>query len=727
MNTLIISEKPSVASKIAIALGNAKRLQEKNGVGYYQIVNEEGDIFVVSAVGHIFTIAQSEKNSDYPVLNIEWAPSYKVNKSSEFTKKYLDVIEGIATRCEHFINACDFDVEGTVIGTNIIRFFGKIDNKSAKRMKFSTTTSTDLLKAYNNLIPLDMNNFYAGETRHMLDWLWGINLSRALTRALNGQTRTRGGTTLSIGRVQGPALGIIAKREYEIDKFITKEFWRVFIDIKNIEFINKKGDIFDKELAQKTFDYTIKQSSNGIIKEVSKEEKPVNPYPPFDLTSLQLEASRVYKYDPSRTLAIAQSLYERSYISYPRTSSQKLPESIGLKGILEQLSKNSNYTKYVQTILAKKTLTPSEGKKSDDAHPAIYPTGFIPEGITEEERKLYDIIARRFISCFMESAKVDRLKVSAAFGDEIYSANGAHIKSKGWLEAYPFVQITEKELPEFKPNESVNGTNAQLNELTTQPPKRYTKAGLIAELERQDLGTKATRAAIIDTLFRRGYISNALGSSSMSATKFGLSVYEALKDNCSMIVDETTTRKLEEDMENISKGKKSEDEVLTEGKKLLLIALDTFDKNKDKVSEAMRVAMYSSSNIGKCPKDGGELVIRKSKMGKSFVGCSNYPACTNTYSLPQNAKIEPTGDVCEHCKTPIIKVIRKGKRPFSMDLDPNCITKKEWAGGNVQSAANIKPPSDDSKGFAAAKIKAKTKKTTGRRAKKAVPKIKKSE
>ncbi|MCL4372093.1 DNA topoisomerase [Candidatus Marsarchaeota archaeon] len=203
---------------------------------------------------------------------------------------------------------------------------------------------------------------------------------------------------------------------------------------------------------------------------------------------------------------------------------------------------------------------------------------------------------------------------------------------------------------------------------SSKPPKRYTKASLIAELEKRELGTKATRASIVDTLFKRGYIEG----SSISVTAFGMSVFDSLQKNCPMIMEESTTRELEEDMDGIAKGAKKEDEVLARGKKMLLEALAMFDKNRLQISESMKAGLMESSVLGICPKCGGNLIIRHSRAGKQFVACSNYPKCTNTYPLVQKAKIVPTGRVCEYCKTPIVKVIRKGMRPFEMDLDPNC-------------------------------------------------------
>lgn len=690
MKTLIIAEKPSVALRIASAIGgnNVSQKRTKDKVSYYEIKKGEDSAYVVAAVGHLFTIKQKDKNRGYPVLDVEWAPSYSVGKGSEYTKKYLDCIASVAKDCDSLVNACDYDIEGTVIGTNIIKFInkGKLDETS-KRMKFSTTTTKDLVEAYSKISALDLNNFYAGEARHILDWIWGINLSRALTTALVGRSFSR---SLSIGRVQGPTLAILANLENSIINFTPKPFWRISAYIKGAEFFSVKGDIYEKGSATQSYN-RINAASFGVIESVGTVERKVNPYPPFDLTSLQMESSRALRMDPTRTLSIAQSLYEKAYISYPRTSSQKLPQSLGLKGIIHDIAKNDSYNKLAKKLINSGRYIPAEGQKSDEAHPAIFPTGVKPEGLDSDEAALYDIIVRRFLACFAEPGIVARLKVVSDFGGEKLQANGSRIIKQGWLEYYTYTKLEEKELPQFSKGERVSAERVRISELQTQPPKRYSKATLVSELEKRNLGTKATRAAIVDTLFKRNYIEGT----SIKVTKFGMVVYNTLKKNCSMIVDEETTRRLEEDMEEISRGRKSESEVIEEGKQMLLDAIRSFDQHKEQISEAMRRGLYESEILGKCPKDGGDLVIKRSRAGKYFVACNNYPKCTNTYSLPQGAKIIPTGDMCEYCHTPIIKVVRKGRRPFEMDLDPNCITKKEWAKEPIAvpaSAAKVPEP-----------------------------------
>ncbi|MGD0729276.1 MAG: DNA topoisomerase, partial [Candidatus Micrarchaeaceae archaeon] len=271
MDTLIVAEKPSVALRLAIALGNnAQRRINLNGVNYYEIDDSKGKIYIAAAVGHIFTIRQADEKKGYPVLKVEWAASYEVGKNSYYTKKYLDVFKILAKRCDSYINACDFDIEGTVIGTNIIKFLGGDLEHKARRMKFSTTTIPDLKNAYENLMPLDMNNFYAGEVRHMLDWLWGINLSRALTSALAGTKFVR---SLSIGRVQGPTLAMLAKRELEISKFVSKPYWNLLALIKEIEFANSRGDIFDSKEAANALEHTNSNLKNALVENMETTEQ----------------------------------------------------------------------------------------------------------------------------------------------------------------------------------------------------------------------------------------------------------------------------------------------------------------------------------------------------------------------------------------------------------------------------------------------------------------------
>ncbi len=679
MQTLVIAEKPSVALRLAAALGEGSP-QRKNvqGVNYFELYRNGNKLVVVAAVGHLFTLSQKGVGYSLPVFDVEWVPSFKVNKQAYFTKKYLDTIKLVGSGSQSFVNACDYDVEGTVIGSNIIRYVKSGDvNKdtdwsNVKRMHFSTTTLRDLMDAYTNAGAFDRGNFEAGEARHVLDWLWGINLSRALMRAIHTSGAKR---VMSIGRVQGPSLAILARREKEIKGFKPRDYWELFAEIKGTLFKNVRGPIFDAVLAEK-----LAKSAAGSTAKIEKVEVGrVNlfPFPPFDLTSLQLEANRVLRMDPSKTLAVAQSLYERSYISYPRTASQKLPYSLNLPRVLSDLAKNPSYKAQAESLISASRFRPIEGRKEDEAHPAIYPTGELPAKLNEEEAKLYDLIARRFLSVFAEHAVIEKVIVMASLGGEKYDAKGSRLVSEGWLSYYTYYKPAESGVASFEQGSVQQVGKSEAKKLVTKPPERYNKASLIALLEQKELGTKATRAAIIDTLFNRGYIRNR----SIEVTEYGMSVYEALNEHMPEILDEAMTRKLETDMEEITRGKVTEQAVIGEGKEIIARLIGDFKGKEKVIGESLGKGLeqtQASSVLGKCPKDGGNLNILHSRAGKQFVGCSNWPKCDQTYPLPQTAKIVPTGKVCQLCHTPIVKVFRN-RKVFEMDLDPNCETKKNWA------------------------------------------------
>ena len=496
---LVICEKPNAAEKIAAAIGNGKAVRKNaGGVGYWETERDGEKIVVVTAVGHLYTLKQVGKGWGYPVFEIEWAPSFEVDDKAGYQKPYVDAIKKLAGPADEYICACDFDTEGSLIGYNILRFACKSEKGS--RMKFSTLTNEDLENAFVERGDLDLDNALAGEARHILDWYYGINLSRALMAAL----RSAGGhQVMSIGRVQGPALAILAKKEKEISLFVSSPYWELSCVGKGVKFEHQHGRFMKKEEADSSL---AASGSPGTVQKMERREYAQPPAPPFDLTSLQVEAHRALNFDPKLTLELAQSLYEAAMISYPRTSSQKLPAKLNMKKIIEGLTKQGEYAPHAKKLLASGRTTPLEGKKEDPAHPAIHPTGQAGNA-GERERRLYDLIARRFLSCFAEPATRESQKVSVLSGKESYFASGNRTVKQGWFEIYaPYVKLEEITLPEFAEGEHVPLTNFKIDEKKTQPPKRYTAASIISELEKKGLGTKATRASIVDTLFRRGYV-----------------------------------------------------------------------------------------------------------------------------------------------------------------------------------------------------------------------------
>ncbi len=666
---IVITEKPAAAAKIADALGNARKMSEQ-GVPYYELVRDQKKIIVACAVGHLFTIAQKEKSSTWPVFNLHWSPNY-LEKKNDWSKKYHQTLVKLCKNAENFIVATDYDIEGEVIGWNIIRFIAKAND--AERMKFSSLTKDELEEAFQKRSKtINWGQAIAGEARHYLDWMYGINLSRALMSAIKKAGNFK---IMSIGRVQGPSLNIIVERELDIKNFKSEPYWQVFlivndgqnkIEVKYIKDLTKKSELIPFQ--------NLKGKKAHAVTE--KKEQQLPPPPPFDLTTLQTEAYRFYRITPARTLQIAQQLYLTGAISYPRTSSQKIPDVIQPKKILEKLSKMFPFIK--DNV---KRAKPVEGKKSDPAHPSIYPTGELPS-FDGENKKIYDLIVRRFVSCFCNNAIIDRKQILVTREDLKFTANGAQIREQGWMRVYKS-DLKEKEQPDV--NGEVLIEEARIEEKMTQPPKRYTPASLVAELAKRNLGTKATRAAIVETLYDRGYMKEQ----SIEATPLGIQLISTLKKYSPVIIDEKLTRHFEEEMDSLQTMKHNllerEEQVIQEAKKHIQDISQEFQKKEKEIGQELIEANKESRKeeqeaniLTQCPQCsiGNLRILYSPKTKRSFIGCTHYPQCKAVYSLPPNALIKKAGKTCPECKFPKLLSIKKGKRPWEFCFNPQCPTRQ---------------------------------------------------
>ena len=671
MKILIITEKPKVASAMAFALSSvsSRPVRKRYGrVSYYEFTKNSDLITVAPAVGHLFTFRESrvkkgkenakeKKIPSLPVFDIEWTPTYEVNKSAWYMKDYVDNLRNLSKNSDLFINATDFDIEGHLIGYNIIRFLA--DPEKAKRMKFSTLASNDLRNAYENLLSIDKNNVLAGETRHIIDWFYGINLSRAIMLALASIGKRR---ILSIGRVQGAFLKFLIDREKEIKSFQPKDYWELFAFLKGYKFKHTQEKFFNLNKAEKA---QLNTAQEGEIK-IESERRSFWPLPAFDFTSLQIEAYRVFGFSPMITQKLAQSLYEDALISYPRTSSQKLPLTLNLRGIIEKLSKTIKYSKNAAEILKKGIFRPRQGKKIDPAHPAIHPTG-IYKKIASEEEKIYDLITTRFLSSFAEPAEIEDKKIILQAGEESYFANSRHILSLGWLLFYPYSRIKETEIPRFTENEKIKIEKFEINKDKTKPPIRYNQASILDKLDKVEIGTKTTRAIILNTLYKRGYLSGR----NIFVTPLGNEIYNIFNLYSPKIVDPELTKKLESEIEGIQSGEITKEKVVDEAKKILIESVSNIEENKEEIGKLLSKTLEETERFAKC-KCGGDLKIISFK-GTKFLGCTNYPKCKITYSLPKT-QFSYAG-ICEYCGAPFIWVA-KGKQRFKYCLNRECEAKR---------------------------------------------------
>ena len=591
---LIIAEKSKAAKKIAEALTEKPTICRKFYVTYW-VVNYKGKINVIApAAGHLFNLYG---NDSFPVFSMEWKPLWEIDNSAKYTKKYYLLLRFLAKNALEYINACDYDIEGSLIGYMIIKFFG--DLKKAKRMKFSALTRNDILKAYTNLSSLDYNMINAGIARHKVDWLWGINVSRALMLAV--KTISNKKIVLSAGRVQSPTLIHVVNNEILREQYVPLPVYKINVKMTiGNQIINFSIDrTFDsKEVAQE-FANKIK-NLKAFVKEVKVEEKPLVRPSPFNLGDLQVEAGRHLKYSPYYVERLAEELYLDGLISYPRTNSQKIPSSVNIEGIVSGLENNFSYLVRFLRNITKGEYVVRQGSKDDPAHPAIYPTGNkIQNKLPLQQYKLYELITRRFLASISKDAtiQVQRVVIELKGINLTQEINRQKIKFKGWLLLYPYYEIKDEEFFDVKEGEEVKINAVSIKMTLTKPTvKRYNKIQLLEWMENSKLGTEATRGRIIETLFDRKYLVQKRGF--IYPTPLGIVVVEILKDYFKDITSVELTSKMEEKLDSVIEGKLTVDDVVKE----TIFMLSNYMKNYEKVKDEIGIKLSKILGLKKYEK-----------------------------------------------------------------------------------------------------------------------------
>jgi len=684
--TLIICEKPDAAQRIAESLSDRSQVirRSKKGVPIYEVARPGEKIFVCSALGHLYSVDQKKgvTRKAYPVWDLAWKPRYVIERRQERLRTWIEQIRQVSREADCFVNACDYDIEGSVIGAMVLKYACNGADRNAKRMKFSTLTTKELQEAYaNSSIDLDLALVNAGMCRHEIDWVYGINLSRALTDSAHEHGKVY--STLSTGRVQGPTLRFVVDREEEINCFVPVPYWTIETVIKvgnsTIDAQYEKERISSKSEADKPVaDCT---GESGTITDIESHRSEIYPPFPFDLSTLQAEAYRHFGLRPSSTLGIAERLYLDTLISYPRTSSQKLPPSIEYRKILESLCALEEYGAKISRLLSLPKLSPSEGQRFDPAHPAIYPTGNMPTRVLESrERKVYDLIVRRFVATFGEPAIRQSEKVSVSVKGHVFYLKGIHILTSGWIDLYePYADFEEIHLPSLSIGQTVGIVRIVSTDRFTQPPSRFNPSSLLKLMEKENIGTKATRADIIDTLYDRGYI---VGER-MTPTPLAFNVIEVLKKYCPKVVETGLTRELEEKMQSIEYGKEQREHVLVEAIEHLRPVIDELQARISEVGTELgktirETRLAQITLLSPCPRCGSRLVVvRNSRTGKRFIGCTGRweKGCTFSLPLPQIGGLTLSRKSCSKCGFELVIVKARGRRP--MISCPMCFTEKK--------------------------------------------------
>ena len=680
--TLVICEKPDAARRVADALsGGSSRVMTVDGASAYSLSRGGEEFVVCSAQGHLYAVSDaSEERTVYPVFDLEWYPSDLVDEDDAGAGRRISAIKKLSAGASRFVNACDFDVEGETIGYNLLRYACGGKEKTALRAKFSTLTEDDLRRAFDGLEPQSGQGLArAGRARHSIDFVWGVNLSRALSQSALGWGHRY--KTVSMGRVQGPTLGFLVEREKAIREFVPLPYWRVTGKFrregKEFTAAYSQDKVPTERLAREVHDGCV--GKKAVAASVRRSAVQVGPPTPFDIGELQKEAYRAFGYTPSRTLQVAERLYLGALISYPRTGSQKLPPTLGLRKIVSGISKMPEYSEIAGRIL-KSDARPVQGTRSDPAHPALHPTGERPRrALDRSERSIFDLVVRRFLAAFGPSARRELVDVTLAVGSHEFRLAGGRTLSPGWMEYYGrYAGLRDREVPPISEGESLDVSDVVVEGRFDQKPVRYNPGSLLEKMEREGIGTKATRADVIATLVGRGYVAGE----GMEVTDLGFAVAEAMEKFAPEVMGMGLTRGIEEKLDAVERGKEEEAEMLREAVRSMASQLAALGAEEDALGKELDSALTGAAAkafaLGRCPvcKTGELRLIRSKTSGKRFVGCSNYPSiCRASAPLPQRGTVKATSKTCERCSWPIVHIVGKG-RPWRLCPNPNCPGKK---------------------------------------------------
>ena len=667
-----------------LAVDFPRELQWREDQGWFG-VDEEGEVFPASLPSTLahppfekvrkpFTKEGVDiKGWKVPSLPyLVWAPVVK--KPAE--KEIIRTLKNLAKKADEVIIATDFDREGELIGSDAVSMVRQVnEDVPVVRARYSSFTKPELEHAFarENLVAVDDDLAAAGESRQFIDLIWGAVLTRYLTMAKFGGL----GNVRSAGRVQTPTLALVARREKERQAFVPEDYWVVrgtAATQKGEEFKFAHATARFKDEATATSAYQdAKAAGKARVTDVVKKTRKGTIQTPFNTTSLQTAAA-AEGLTPARTMRIAESLYMSGLISYPRVDNTVYPETLDLSEVVTMLKGVPQYSNYCDELLAAHPLKATRGKQETTDHPPIYPTGVgDPDKLRPEEWKLYNLIARRFLATLSEQPVIEGTKVTLDAGGQTFTASGDVLVKPGYRAIYPYGSKKDEQLPALSVGQEVDLTSLDLEAKQTEPPARYSQGKLVQEMERLGLGTKSTRASIIERLYEVKYLKN----DPIEPSQLGMAIIDALECYAAHITTPEMTSELEGDMTKVAEGKASQDAVVDHSRELLASLLEGLIEHKEDLGEAISDAVQADAKIGVCPKCGHDLLVKQSaKTRSSFIGCSAWPECEVTYPLPQG-KIQTVEELCPVCGCPQIKVQPFRSKPYVVCVDPACPTNKE--------------------------------------------------
>ena len=622
---------------------------------------------VKASVGHIRDLPKSKLGID---VENDFEPQYitirgKGDIVSELKKE--------AKKADKIFLATDPDREGEAISWHLANLL-KIEEDKAYRIEFNEITKEAVTKAIKSPRKINMDIVDAQQARRVIDRLVGYKISPILW------SKVRKG--LSAGRVQSVATKIIRDRENEINAFIPEEYWNIELDVrgedkKTAKFKYygqktssnkiKKNELKNKEQTDKILNEI--ENKNIVIDSIEIKERKRSAPKPFTTSLLQQEAGSKISFPTKKTMSIAQQLYEGvdvkgsgtlGLITYIRTDSQRISEEA------QEHAKEFILESYGSAYFKKYVNQASKGKKIQDAHECIRPTYInmtpdsIKDSLSKDQYKLYKLVWERFVACQMSDAKFDSQNIQGSISESVFKATGRIMKFDGFLKVYTYAKTEENELPEFELLKEYAVKKTSGTQHFTQPPARYTESTLVKILEEKGIGRPSTYAPTIATILARGYIQKK--DNALFLTELGDIVTTIMEENFANIVDIDFTAEMETELDMVEEGKERWKDIIArfypDFAESVRVAEETLEKIQMQVEETDEI----------CELCGSNMVIRHGRFGK-FMACKNYPECKNTKPI-----LERIGIKCPVCKDGdvIVRKTKKGRDFYGCSRFPEC-------------------------------------------------------
>ena len=608
-----------------------------------------------------------------------YAPINKLPKEKEIIRS----LKNLAKKADSVIIATDFDREGELIGSDALSCIQEVNPTApVSRARYSAFTKEEITHAFDNLVELDVNLASAGASRQDIDLIWGAVLTRYLTLVKFAGY----GNVRSSGRVQTPTLALLVAKERERLAFVPEDYWVIRGAFDGAAAAAPTpGDgpeafeaphataRFKVEAEAKAAMAHVEGAASARVASVEKTRRKVPAPVPFNTTSLMAAAS-AEGISPARCMRIAESLYMDGYISYPRVDNTVYPDSLDLAEVVNAIAANPAYGPYCKQLLSAGPLSATRGKTETTDHPPIYPTAAAtPDDLSAADYKLYNLIARRFLATLSGPATVEGTKVTLDVAGEPFVAKGDVLAEPGFRAIYPYGLKKDEQLPALSEGSSVAFNGATCTKKQTEPPARYSQGKLVQEMEKLGLGTKSTRASIIERLYQVKYVQN----DPIEPSQLGIAVIDALDKFAPHITHAEMTAELERSMDRIAEGEQTKAEVVETSRNLLAQELANLMPHSEEVADALSDAVAADAYVGPCPKCGKDLQLKASHKTKSmFIGCAGWPDCDVTYPLPKG-KIEAVPEKCPTCGMPQVKVTAFRSKPRVQCIDPACASNQE--------------------------------------------------